>query len=198
MHGAEEEQVQNAVSRYLRPGMVFYDLGANIGLFSLMAASLVGHTGRVFSFEPDPDVARRLRENLDRNHFTNASVHQNAVWSESGTLSFARADLSVSADRGLGHVSTAPSATAEHISVVAVSLDDFCVAHPAPHLIKCDVEGAECQVFRGATQLLSVNRPMVICEMHSPKNQENLIGLFRDFGYSCAALDPNHILALPH
>jgi FkbM family methyltransferase len=198
LHGEGEEAVQQAIARYLRPGMVFYDLGANIGFFSLIAARLVGHSGRVFSFEADPQVAGRLRENLRRNQFTNASVQQAAVWSGSKTVSFARADSAASADRGLGFVTEDPLPAGEIISVPAVSLDDFCASHPAPHLVKCDVEGAEREVFNGASRLLSVNRPMVICEMHSAKNQECLIGLFRDFGYSCGALDHNHILALPH
>src|ERR1700687_5286726 len=67
--GIGEPQVQNALAEYLRPGMTFYDLGANIGFFSLMAARLVGPQGRVVSFEADPEVADRLRENLARNQF---------------------------------------------------------------------------------------------------------------------------------
>ena len=66
--------MQTIVAERLRPGMVFYDLGANIGLFTLLAARLVGGTGKVFSFEPDSENATRLRRNIERNGFTNVTV----------------------------------------------------------------------------------------------------------------------------
>src|SRR5260370_37638450 len=59
--GIGEPQVQKALMDHLRPGMTFYDVGANIGVFSLMAARLVGPEGRVISFEADPEIAARLR-----------------------------------------------------------------------------------------------------------------------------------------
>ena len=61
VRGTGEPEVQDALRRHLRPGMTFYDLGANIGFFSLLAARLVGEQGRVFAFEADPEIAARLR-----------------------------------------------------------------------------------------------------------------------------------------
>ena len=64
--GGGEPAVQAALSKHLRPGMVFYDIGSNIGFFSLIAARLVGPRGRVIAFEADPAVAARLREHIVR------------------------------------------------------------------------------------------------------------------------------------
>src|SRR5271170_1217843 len=64
LRGELEVATQRVLAERLGPGMVFYDLGANIGLFSLLAARIVGAGGRVFSFEPDAEVARRLRRNI--------------------------------------------------------------------------------------------------------------------------------------
>src|SRR5271170_5235092 len=64
LRGEVELAVQRVLAERLRPGMILYDLGANIGLFSLLAARLVGATGKVVSFEPDPGVAARLRRNI--------------------------------------------------------------------------------------------------------------------------------------
>jgi FkbM family methyltransferase len=176
--------------------MTFYDLGANIGFFSLMAARLVGPAGLVVSFEADPEIAARLQENLTRNQFTHTRVEQKAVWSEPTTVSFARIDPNTSPDRGLGHVSPNGSAPGT-ITVEAVSLDQYIASHPPPDFLKCDVEGAEVAVFQGARQLLSGKRPIVLVEMHSPENHCVLLDQFTGHGYCCQNLDENHVLALP-
>jgi len=193
--GIGEPQVQKALMDHLRPGMTFYDVGANIGFFSLMAARIVGSQGRVVSFEADPEIAARLRENLARNQFTHAQVAQKAVWSEPATVSFARVDPNTSPDRGLGHVSTDGSTTGT-IAVEAVSLDQYTASHPPPDFLKCDVEGAEVAVFQGASRLLSDKHPIVLVEMHSPENHRALLDQFTSHGYRCQNLDDNHVLAL--
>ncbi len=194
--GIGEPEVQRALVDYLRPGMTFYDLGANIGFFSLMAARLVGPNGRVISFEADPEIAARLRENLSRNQFTHAHVEQKAVWWEPTRVSFARVNPNASPDRGLGHVSV-DGASAGTITVQADSLDHYIAAHPSPDFVKCDVEGAEAAVFKGATRLLSAKRPILLVEMHSPENQRSLLHQFSGCGYACRNLDETHVLALP-
>lgn len=195
--GAGEPQVQKALLDHLRLGMTFYDLGANIGFFSLIAARQVGPSGRVFSFEADPETAARLRDNLAYNLFAQAAVEQLAVWSSPGIVSFARADSDMSPDRGLGHVAPGASAGAVTITVEAVSLDSYVRSHTAPDFIKCDVEGGETAVFQGAAQLLAERHPILLVEMHSEENRRNLCQQFIDLGYECRELDQNHVLALP-
>lgn len=194
--GIGEPLVQQALVDHLKPGMTFYDLGANIGFFSLMAARLVGPNGKVFSFEADPEIAARLRENLSRNQFSHAHVEQKAIWSQNTTVSFTRVDQNVSPDRGLGHVSQSASADGA-IQVEAVSLDDYTASHPAPDLLKCDVEGAEAAVFQGAERLLAAKRPILLVEMHSTENHRVLVEKFVHLGYRVQNLDDNHVLALP-
>jgi hypothetical protein len=63
--------------------------------------------------------------------------------------------------------------------------------------LRCDVEGAEVEVFRGAQRLLKEKRPGVICEMHSEENQRNGLEKFSRFGYACKPCGTNHLLALP-
>jgi FkbM family methyltransferase len=195
-HGIGEPAVQQALQQHLRNGMTFYDLGANIGFFSLIAARLVGPSGRVVSFEADPEITARLRENLAYNKFTHVTVEEKAVWSEPAIVSFARVDSDVSPDRGLGHVSTGNS-SAGTINVEAISLDQYVTSHPAPDFLKCDVEGAEVAVFQGAQILLREKRPILLVEMHSPENHRILAEKFGQSGYTCRDLDQNHLLALP-
>jgi FkbM family methyltransferase len=193
--GGGEPEVQEALQTHLRPGMTFYDIGANIGFFSLLAARLVGKAGRVVSFEADPEVAVRLSEHAARNGMPWITVEQRAMWSEPRTVYFARTDPATSPDRGLGHVVSA--GTKETIEVSAVSLDGYSRTQGAPDFLKCDVEGAEVEVFRGAQRLLIEKRPGIICEMHSDENSRLLLEEFRRFGYTCTDCGSNHILALP-
>jgi FkbM family methyltransferase len=195
VEGGGEPQVQEVLSARLAPGTIFYDVGANIGFFSLLAARLVGPNGRVVAFEADPENASRLREHAERNAFTWLSVEEKAVWSKSGNVAFARCDPAASPDRGLGSV--VDSDATGTIRVDAVSLDDCALRFPPPDWIKCDVEGAEVEVFRGARRLLSEKCPMVICEMHSEENRSILVENFSQLGYRCVDCDERHVLAVP-
>lgn len=193
--GGGEPEVQEALQRHLRPGMTFYDIGANIGFFSLLAARLVEKEGRVVAFEADPEIAARLGEHVARNAFAWITVEEKAVWSEPRTVSFARIDPATSPDRGLGHVVSASAR--DTIQVNAVSLDDYSRTQPAPDFLKCDVEGAEVEVFRGAQRLFREKRPGIICEMHSEENHRILLEEFSRIGYISKPCGTNHILALP-
>jgi len=195
LQGAGEPEVQNALELYLQPGTIFYDLGANIGFFSLLAARLVGPGGRVFSFEADLEVAARLRENAAQNAMSWITVQQCAVWSESRRVLFLRADPRKSPDRGLGHI--VDSRAADAIEIEAVSLDSFCLQNPAPDFIKCDVEGAELEVIRGARQLLAEKRPRLLCEIHSDANRVAFISELSALRYACEPCGDRHILAWP-
>jgi len=194
-NGGGEPEVQQVLQTHLRRGMTFYDVGANIGLFSMIAARLVGATGRVVAFEADPEIAARLREHVARNELAWATVEEKAVWSEAKEVYFARTDPETSPDRGLGHVVNDDGA--DTIEVGAVSLDEFALTHGAPDFIKCDVEGAEVEVFRGARRLLHEKRPGIVCEMHSAESYRTLVAMFEGLHYTCAACGTNHVLALP-
>src|SRR3984957_16665875 len=196
-NGDVEPEVQAVLQRYLRSGMMVYDIGANIGFFSLLAARLVGATGRVTAFEADPEIAARLRENVERNKGAPISVAEKAVWSSSNPVFFARADTQVSPDRGLGHVidNDAERSAPGTIRVEAVSVDEYVGKSGAPDFIKCDVEGAEVEVFRGAAKLLNERRPIILCEMHGDKNRQTLLTMFENLGYRCEPCGKNHVLA---
>jgi len=192
LRGEAELSVQEAVARRLRPGMVFYDLGANIGLFTLLAARAVGPKGRVFSFEPDPNVAARLRRNVSRNGFSNVTISEMGVWSSSGEMNFVAADAG-SPDRGTGRFVTASNG--ESAPLRCVALDKFVANQPAPDAIKCDVEGAELEVLRGAEKLIQKSHPWILGEMHSDANARAWQDSLGKFGYKFEFVDASHILA---
>lgn len=189
--GGGETALQTELAEKLRPGSVFYDLGANIGLFSLMAALMVGESGSVYSFEPDREVAGRLRRNIARNGFGNLRVIERGVWSETRNVNFVAADAS-SPDRGTGRLA---DDAAEGSPVACIALDDFVRDAPPPDVIKCDVEGAELEVFRGATKLLHTYRPWIVYETHSAEKADSVRKFLSQWGYISTALDSNHFSA---
>lgn len=190
--GGEAEQ--KALAERLRPGMVFYDGGANMGLFTLMAARLVGETGRVFSFEPEPEVAARLRENSRHNLFSCVTVVEAALYSRTGKIGFSRASKLDSPDRGTGRVLDGGT-EASGVGVQAIALDDFVADHPEPDVLKLDVEGAEVEVLQGARRLLQRRRPAVVCELHSAECEAGVFRILEELGYTVTRLDENHVFA---
>jgi FkbM family methyltransferase len=197
LRGDAEQTVQKILVERLRSGMVFYDLGANIGLFTLLAARLVGDSGKVFSFEPDPENTSRLRRNIQRNGFANVTIVEKGVWSTTTKLNFVISGAD-SPDHGVGKFVAAQNDTAGALTQ-CVSLDDFTQGSsvPPPDALKCDVEGAEVEALRGGTKLLQSRHPWIVCEMHSDANRRAAIELLNNFGYTVNALDSDHVLAAP-
>ena len=193
LSGDLERASQAFVTSHLRPGMVFYDLGANIGRFSLIAAREIGPTGKVFSFEPDPELIVRLRRNAERNEVSNIEVISKGVWSTSKTLEFQQAGPG-SPERGTGSF-VQDDSIGQRIQVHCVSLDDFVRNAPPPQGIKCDVEGAEVEVLRGAEGMIREHHPWILCELHSPENFSTVRELLTGHGYTCNAVDESHIFA---
>jgi FkbM family methyltransferase len=175
---------------------VFFDLGANIGLFTLMAARAIGAKGAIFSFEPDSENAARLRRNIARNGFENISVVEAGVWSSTGKRQFAASE-STSPDRGVGTFIDTNSRATDDVSIQCTSLDDFIKSAPLPTAIKCDVEGAEFEVVKGATNLLHQQRPWILFEMHSQDNDRRIRTALRDYRYSFQNIDEFHVVAEP-
>jgi FkbM family methyltransferase len=201
-HGHYEPILQQVLVDHLTSGGCFYDVGAHIGFFSLIAARLVGRSGAVFAFEADPQNAHRIEKHIARCQFSQIQVMPVAVWSGSGSLSFRRA--SKLSSRNTGSVVRASSETnaSETIEVEAVSLDDFAEAHRPPTLIKIDVEGGETDVLRGADRLLARSRPEVVCEVHDQEAWsfvQSYLGQ-RRYLLRCLNREPDsrcHVLAQP-
>jgi len=138
--------------RYLRPTDTVADVGANIGIYSLLAARAVPQ-GRVLAFEPNPITAERMLTNLRLNGLDNVRLRASAVGSRAGSAT-------LTARLGPGdHIALDRSSEVETITVPLTTLD-AAVERAAPvSLIKIDVEGFELEVLRGATDLLGRDDP---------------------------------------
>ena len=162
--GTYELPLQKALAHYLKPEDVFYDIGANIGFFIVLAAHLVGKSGSVYAFEPVPENVKRIRHNLKLNRFSNTTVLEKAVsvYTGKGRLLLAQH----SGGAMLSSAGTPPDFKGA-MNVNLVCIDDL-VAQKAlkpPVLVKIDVEGAEIDVFKGMKQTIEKYKPIIIYEV---------------------------------
>jgi FkbM family methyltransferase len=156
------------VEHYLRPGMSFVDVGANIGWFSLIAARVVGPTGHVVAIEPRPDSIERLAMSARENGFANIRTLPMALAARSGRTKVG-AHLAGANTGGTWLVTTpelAKTMAVDHqlFDVEVGCLDDIDL--PACDLLKIDVEGAEYLVLEGGRQTLARHRPAILSEIN--------------------------------
>jgi FkbM family methyltransferase len=153
------------LKKYLREGMVFYDVGANIGFFSCIASRIVGNNGYVYSFEPNSIAFRFLEKNIALNDLINSDIFNIAVGSKKEIKSFVRYD-----DTAFGHIDDPKIiATIKPVgkSLIQVDTLDNMIRDGdlrPPDFIKVDVEGSEFNVLKGAAKALSEHHPVICFE----------------------------------
>jgi FkbM family methyltransferase len=163
--GNYESAVWRILQSHLKPGAVLYDVGAHIGLFSLIAARELGVQGSVFVFEPDPANVRRIEDHASRNGLDALGIIPKAAWFIDGRMKFQRACSQSSMNRGA--IAEDNSAASEStIEVETVTLDSFGREHALPSIVKLDVEGSAAAVLRGSEGIFRCVKPVVICEVH--------------------------------
>jgi len=200
--GTYELPVQQCLCRELHPGDVFYDIGANAGFFSLVAAKCVGDRGHVFAFEPLPENAEMIRYQFELNELTNSTLVDAAVSDCAGKVEF-----SYGRDASTAHMTAVREGLGPSLTINAITVDEFAQSHPVPDFVKIDVEGAEAMVLRGASHVLQGDqRPRILVEFHSDALAQECCGLLRASHYTllglkrdiiCATNLPHHVLALP-
>lgn len=164
LSGTYEAHVARLFHEHVKPGMTVLDVGANIGYFAILAASLVGASGRVYAVEPNPHNARLLESSRQANGFSHLTVHQLAAGREPGLLV-----LNTAYSNG---TTATPSrelaALMASQTVPCIDLDTLLAATPRLDLVKIDVEGAELNALTGARALLERFRPVILSEFSPP------------------------------
>lgn len=163
-----EPPLQLAVKQLVEPGMVAYDIGANIGYITLLLAQAVGTTGRVFAIEALPENVERLKRNVALNAFgERVTVVSAAVVDRAGPVEFL-----IGPSGGMGKAQgSAGRQRFEYrhsVTVTGISLDAFVYqqGNLAPQIIKMDIEGGEVLAFPGMCEVLAKERPVLFLELH--------------------------------
>ena len=172
--GTWEDMTTAVMQACVGPGATAVDVGANIGFYTLLLSQLVADEGRVLAFEPMPVGLERLRTNLRLNAVRNVEVHEQAVSATSGS-----GRLFLGPRHHTSISSLHPIDGADAIDVVCTSLDTALAGCPSVDFLKMDVEGAEAEVLRGATETLRRGLPYIVAEVSSPAWPQQLI----DLGY---------------
>lgn len=167
--GTYEPHTRHWLQAVLGPGQVFFDIGANVGFFTLLGSRIVGEEGAVVAFEPLPENLSALQAHVRLNGARNVTVVGAAVSDRDGRERFGPAD-----NPAMGGLAADGS-----IDVVTVALDDLVRegAVRRPDVLKIDVEGAESRVLAGARRTLEEARPTVVLSAHGWK----LFEAYREF-----------------
>ncbi|MFG2720687.1 FkbM family methyltransferase [Streptomyces sp. NPDC048416] len=160
LFGVWEPHMTHWLRRRLRPGDTFIDVGANIGVFSVLASRLVGGTGHVVAIEASPAFHRRLLQNADLNHCDNIRALNAAVSDERRTLTFV---LASSDNMGANSIVPYDGPAESVFEMEAAPLSDILEPDEVAtaRVIKIDVEGAEGGAVRGLAPVLGDLRPDV-------------------------------------
>jgi FkbM family methyltransferase len=172
--GFYEYEKQQGISREVRPNSVFWDIGANVGFYSLLASKLVV-SGKVYAFEPAPRNLLYLRKHLTLNRVTNVEVLELAVSDRNGTESFHTEETGF-----MGHLSGEGKMT-----VPTASLDSLVEEGKVlpPDYVKMDIEGAELSALRGAARTFQQFRPILFLATHSKDLERECRHLLESWGY---------------
>lgn len=156
--GWRESAETRAVRRFVSRGMHVVDVGANIGLFTLLMSRLVGSRGRVWAFEPDPSNYRALAENIHSNRVSNVQARAQAVGASGG---IARLHLSM-ANAGDHRIYSPPNESRPTVSVECVTLDSVLSSESPIDFIKIDIQGGEHQAILGMRKVWEASPSLMV------------------------------------
>jgi FkbM family methyltransferase len=191
--GSYEPDMQRLVAKLVNAGSVFYDVGANVGFYSLLASGLVD-TGKVFAFEPLPRNIYYLQRHMALNHVDNVEVLEMAVCDRIGTSCFDSEDT-----RAMGRLKASGNIQVQTTTLDAL-LQQQKIAPPA--YIKMDIEGAEFHALQGGERCLRDFRPVLFLATHGRQVHQDCCELLRSWNFditviATGAADRAEILASP-
>ena len=191
--GTYEPYFQRLLARYLTDSAIFFDIGANVGFYSLLAANLASR-GRVVAFEPLPENVVFLRRHLALNAIRNVDVVETAVSDRNGFAAFGQEPT-----RAMGHLSNDGD-----LQVETTTLDTFLQdqKNPPPTHIKMDIEGAEFAALTGAKDCFRKYRPVLFLATHGRDVHQDCCRLLQSWSYRIEPIcrqdeDRADLLALP-
>jgi FkbM family methyltransferase len=199
-HTAGYENLEcRLVSRLLSPGMTVIDIGANVGLYSIIAAKRVAPGGRVWAIEPSSETYARLLANLELNAVQVVTPVRLALSTkDDGSATLLRQAGHADGERFLQPGSGNSISVADAETVATLSLDTFCARSGIARVdfIKMDVEGGEYDVFRGSQSVLRTNPDLVMVFEHTRegcaragRDPEEIRGMLKEFGLSLYGWD---------
>lgn len=176
------------IRRFLKPGMVFFDVGANVGYYSLIASPLIRDEGAIHSFEPVSTQHADFTENISRNGLRNISLNRLIVSDQPGEM-----EINLGSEDNSGSASVMFAYRADHPTerVACTTLDEYVREHDIRRLdaIKIDTEGHELFVLKGGQRTLARFQPLLLLEVRGEmlaqigSSREELFNWLASAGY---------------
>lgn len=178
--GSYELEFQKLLVKEVRSEGVFYDIGANVGFYSLLAADLV-FPGKVCAFEPLAKNVAYCQLHIEMNGVRNVEVFQLAISDKSGQESF-----KTESTRAMGQLTAGGD-----IIVQTRTLDEMIAESltPPPNYIKMDIEGAELRALTGARHCFSRYKPLLFLATHGRKIEEECRRLLQEWKYETSVIE---------
>ena len=180
--GTYESDKVDILRRFVKPGMVAYDIGANAGYYTLLLSRLVGPSGRVYAFEPFPENVLNLIHHVSMNGLANCSVVAAALSDATSVAGFQS-----SMSNSMGSLVAGDTL----LRVPTFRIDDL-AAHfgfPPPDFVKMDVEGAEESVLNGASRVLKSRASVWFVALHGPDVARRTVQILEGFGFIVRDMD---------
>lgn len=184
--GSWEPHILAEIHAHLKPGDVFVDVGANVGIMAFHAARVVGSRGKVIAFEPNPDNVQGLLHGLVENAFDNISLHACGLSDRRGVFSLAGHSNSALAEVG----------RTSRLSHTQVG-DDVLAGESRIDMVKIDIEGHEPAALRGLQATLQKHRPILLCEYNPLRLLEYKEASLDDFARQLFGLS-DRCIAIEH
>ena len=198
LNDAYEKRISEIIGKYIKDDSIIFDVGSNFGFFT-MQASKKATKGKIYAFEPVPESFGYLERNIKINNLEN---HVTGIWA---AVSDKQGTIRITTNKfGGNHIlNRIRSGSAKNTAIVkSMTIDSFCAKNKINRLdlLKCDVEGAELMVLRGAKSMIKRCMPIIILEI-----QENwamrfgyapseIFDLLKDLGYNYSLITNKGII----
>ena len=179
--GTYESVKQDTFVRFVRKNMIVYDIGAHVGIYTLLSSILVGNKGHVIAFEPLPENLNYLYKHINLNDLSNVRVIEAAISDMTGFFNF-----SIGSSSTTGQLNETGDLIVQTFTLDEVVLRDKL---PLPDVIKIDIEGAEAKALRGAVDILTKSSPVIFLATHGETVCEECRTLLASYGYSMTPLE---------
>ena len=190
--GAFDADLHEYIEAHVKPGMICFDVGANIGIVTVHLARKAGLSGQVHAFEPVPGVRERLAQHVQRNRVDAVvRIHPVALSNQTGTASIAIADSEASNQGQASLVNRSNPELKKTIDVPTITVDEFVARNGIGRIdvMKIDIQGAEIFLLDGGRKVFGEMGPDLLMEV-SPedlacmgKNSRDLLSMVEGYGY---------------
>ena len=189
-----ESNIQAILKKYISKGDIIFDIGANIGQFSIFFHHLISNSGNIISVEPDPVNFKYLSINKEINKLKNLKIINCGIGSKKGTLKFYQ-DLITGGRMGTFVRELAVNKQSSSKKVKIKTIDELINEFGMPNFVKVDVEGFEISLLNGYR---NINNNIIFMIEVRENTKYKVFEFFNDKNYKCYVIDNSEILVSNH